>query len=360
MRQLPAFGVEALVVTSDIGQATSSDHRPEVIRLPSSEFAHTPVMWGLLPALLRTPPTAIIHVHVAQAFIPDLAAAVGHCRGQRVVAHYHLDVDPSGPLGLLLRPYQRTVLRWTMRHADIVVVPTADYRTVVATTYDIPETRIHVLPNGTSFPIAAAPRTPPTRPWRLISVGRLSDQKNYALLIEACALLLERRPDLTWTLDVYGDGELRSALDALVDRRHLRGHVTFHGGGYSGDTLLARYDLADIFVLATRKESFGIVYTEAMARGLPIVTTNCPGVRNVVGHERNGLLAEHDPESLAGAMAELMTDPGRYCSFSRNNLADAARYTWGAITEELTGHYRALPAAGRRPPRHRPWGRRRR
>lgn len=344
-------GVRASVVTTDSGGQLPGEDPERVRRLPAVEVAHTPVMRGLLRELRRTPDGAVVHVHVAHAFIPDLAVAVARRRGQPVLAHYHLDVDPSGPMGVLLKPYQRILLRRTLLRSDVVVVPTPDYADIVHDLYAVPRSRIRVLPNGTDFPVAATPRTAPgadgtPRTWRLVAVGRLNPQKQFGLLLQACAALRERHPELDWRLDVVGDGELRADLERDVDRLGLRERVTLGRGDLDRAQMQARYDEADLFVLATRKESFGIVFAEAMARGLPVVTTNAPGVRNVVVDGRTGVLAEPDPVAFADAVARVMTDPAAYARMSAAGLDEARRYTWESVCAAFADLYADL-AAGR-------------
>jgi glycosyltransferase involved in cell wall biosynthesis len=342
VRGLPAAGVTALVLTSNLGADPDQPPEPGVLRLPAVEVAHTPLIRGLLRTLWRMPAGSIVHAHVAHAFIPDLAAAIGRLRGHPVVAHYHLDVDPTGPMGWLLRPYQRTVLRYTLRHAQAVLVPTPDYAQIVTRSYGVEPSRIQVLPNGTTFAVATEPRRAPDRSWRLISVGRLNQQKDHALLIRACAELRRRAPELSWTLDIFGGGEEAPRLAAMIRQLDLADAVRLRGDGFTPEQMQDRYDGADLFVLATRKESFGIVYVEAMARGLPIVTTDVPGTRNVVRHEGNGLLAARSAESLATAMHHLMTDVDDYEKFSAAGLIDADGYRWPVTIQRLAEIYRSL------------------
>jgi glycosyltransferase involved in cell wall biosynthesis len=339
---LGGCGVDARVITSALGGTPPDEDPARVRRLRGVEIAHTPVLWGLLPALASIPRNAVVHAHVAQAFVPDAAVEIARRRGQPVVAHYHLDVDPSGRLGMLLRPYQRTLLRRTLRRSDLVVVPTPDYAEIVHDLYQVPPERVRVVPNGTDYPVGVTPRRPPTSGWRLISVGRLSPQKDFPLLFRACAALRDLYPEHPWTLQVHGDGELRGELEREIDRLRLRGLVELGRGDLDRAQLQQRYDRAHLFALATRKESFGIVYAEAMARGLPIVTTRAPGVRNVVRDGRNGLLAEADPVALAHAMAAVMANPAQYVGMSRANLEDAAGYAWPAVCEQMADLYREL------------------
>ncbi len=339
VHHLPVFGVEPRVITSRV---PAGPDEPGVTRLAAIDVAHTPVMWGLLPALMALPRDCILHVHVAQAFVPDLAAFVARRRGQRVLAHYHLDVDRSGRLGMLLRPYQRTLLKHTLTRADAVVVPTPDYADIVCDRYGVDRARLQVVPGATSIPVASAPWSAPTTPVRLVSVGRLSDQKNHALLIEAISHLQEGDPDIAWELDILGEGEERPRLERQIAQLGLEDVVRLRGGGFDAGQLRQWYDQADLFVLATRKESFGLVYVEAMARGLPIVSTRAAGVRNVVVPEVNGVLADHDPAALAEAIRTVATEANLYEKFSSQNLTTANTYSWPAVAQRFSELYRDL------------------
>lgn len=343
---LPAAGVSTEVITSRI---PSGPNEPGVRRLPALDIAHTPVMWGLIPALASLPSHCVVHVHVAQAFVPDIAAFVARRRHQPVVAHYHLDVDPSGPLGLLLRPYQRTLLRHTLRRADAVVVPTPDYADIVVDTYGVARSRVHVIPGATTLPVRERPREAPDGTVRLLSVGRLSEQKNHFLLLEAMHHLgapadptTTADETIAWSLDIVGEGEQRAALQRRITELGLDDRVTLRGGGFDGDRLRRWYDDADIFVLATRKESFGLVFVEAMTRALPIVSTEAPGVRNVVVHGRNGLLTRHEPAALAAALRTVAADRALYRTLSENNRTDAATYSWTVVAEQFARLYRSV------------------
>jgi len=341
---LVRHGGHVRVITSDIGAAHAS--RPdepaplEVRRLRSVEIAHTPVMWRLLPELRRAATDAsVFHVHVAQAFIPDLAAGVARRRAVPVVAHYHIDVQPSGPLGFLLKPYRKTLLGSTLRHADAVVVPTADYADIVADLYAVSRRKIHVVPSGTTFAIRTEPKPPPGQPLKLLSVGRLAPQKNFPLLLEAVAAFGRRHPDIAFDLAIHGEGELRGELADRIRRLGLGDRVSLRRGDLGPEELLACYDAADIFVLATARESFGIVYVEAMARGLPIVTTDVPGVRNVVRQGRNGVLVAEQPDAIADALYQVATDAEVWSALSRANLEDAREYTWARIATTMERLY---------------------
>ena len=151
--------VEALVAYRsarglDVAVLTSRDRQRDpagtgsVRRLRSWEVAHTAIIPGLPAALLGLPRDTLIHLHVAQAFVPEATYAAHLLRGLPYVAHVHLDVGPSGPAGVLLRAYKPLVLGPVLRAAARVVVFTAEQRSDVSATYGLDPARVAVIPNG--------------------------------------------------------------------------------------------------------------------------------------------------------------------------------------------------------------------
>src|ERR1051326_1826140 len=99
-------GYAVSVYTSDIGYSRKAapDAKSQVHYLKSIEFAHTPILFTLFFRLLALPRHAIIHLHVSQAFSPEIVYLISRLKGIPYIAHIHLDVDASGPLGFLLEP----------------------------------------------------------------------------------------------------------------------------------------------------------------------------------------------------------------------------------------------------------------
>jgi GalNAc-alpha-(1->4)-GalNAc-alpha-(1->3)-diNAcBac-PP-undecaprenol alpha-1,4-N-acetyl-D-galactosaminyltransferase len=142
--------------------------------------------------------------------------------------------------------------------------------------------------------------------FRLLSVGRLCYQKNYSVLIEAFAQLAPAFPD--WDLVVVGEGEDRGSLESLVAERGLERRVMLAGVSTS---IAKWYASAQLFCLPSLWEGFPNALAEAFAHGLPAVGfANCAGVRDLIVHGSNGLLADGngDAASLTGALTALMSD----------------------------------------------------
>jgi len=140
---------------------------------------------------------------------------------------------------------------------------------------------------------------------RILAAGRLTEQKNHALLLRAFARLREERPA---SLVILGEGALRAPLAALAETLGIARDVAMPG--FVLDTA-PYYASADLFVLSSDYEGFGNVLVEAMRFGVPVVSTDCPaGPREVLaGGALGPLTPVGDTEALAEAMARTLDSP---------------------------------------------------
>lgn len=157
--------------------------------------------------------------------------------------------------------------------------------------------KIIVVPNPVSFYVDNVQDAVKDEK-RIIAVGRLVSQKRFDRLIEAFALIANQYPQ--WYVDIYGEGELRTVLEQQVLTKGLPGRINFYN--YTSD-LVSEYMKSQFLVLSSDYEGFGLVLVEAMACGLPVVSTKCPhGPSEIIENGVTGLLSNLDANDLASQM----------------------------------------------------------
>jgi phosphatidylinositol alpha-mannosyltransferase len=212
--------------------------------------------------------------------------------------------------------------------AEKIVVPSASVSEAAQWRSHIREEKIVVIPNGVDVPATLPPPAQPQSPHRVVFLGRLDPVKRLPNLIEAMALLRGFA-----RLDVYGDGPQRPELTRQIQQLNLGELVTLHG---AIDGPQAALRDAELLVLPSEAEGFGLVLIEAMAAGVPVVATEAPGIRDVVQDGETGLLVPVGaPAALAEAIRRVLED-----SALRERLIQAAfadvrrRFTWDAAIAE--------------------------
>lgn len=140
----------------------------------------------------------------------------------------------------------------------------------------------------------------------IIAAGRLIPQKGFDTLIRAYASVRKDKSMCDTNLIILGEGKERANLEALVREYGLEEHVTLPGDVENPFACFAR---AGVFVLSSRMEGMPNVLLEAMASGVPVVSTDCPyGPADVITHGKNGLLTPvDDVQTLANAIKNIMT-----------------------------------------------------
>ncbi|WP_084861302.1 glycosyltransferase family 4 protein [Salibaculum halophilum] len=228
--------------------------------------------------------------------------------------------------------------RANLARIDHVFVPSPATAEVLTRSYDVAADRITVLRPGAHRP--TGPRAPVAPPL-ILSVGILHPRKGHDVLLTALA----RITHLDWTAVIAGkshDADHAAALDRLHADLGLGGRVRI--AGYLSDAdLSALYWQAAVFALATRYEGYGLVFDEALAHGLPIVSCRAGAVPDTVPTAAGHLVAPEDDAAFADALAGLLTDTAAYrrCAEAAEaagralpTWADTAR-TAGAVLDRL-------------------------
>jgi len=304
----------------------------EVRRHRSVTVAHTALAPGMFGSLLRMPRGSVVHLHCAQAVVPEMVWLSARLRRMQYLVHFHMDVGTSGPLGRLLPAYKKHFFGRVLRGAAAVIVLIESQVQFLAEFYGVDPKRVFVVPNGVAPEYYLPPRTPDTQgPLRLLYVGRLGAQKNVARLLDAMSLVTE-----PVRLRIVGDGELRAGLEEQAARLDLGDLVEFCGRLH-GAELVDAYASAQAFVLPSDREGMPLVVMEAMAAGLPVIATKVQG--NIELVDGVGLLAEPDPRALASAIDLLARDPDMRAKLAADGSARARAYTWDAVVAAVEHVY---------------------
>ncbi|BCL80621.1 galactosyltransferase [Ktedonobacteria bacterium brp13] len=329
-------GYALSVYTSNIGyswQAVVSAKVP-VHYLKSIEFAHTPIMFSLFFRLLALPRHSLIHLHVAQAFSPEMVYLISKIKGIPYIAHIHLDVNPSGPLGFLLETYKRFFLKRVLKSAAKIICLSEPQKQLIVAKYALPLESLVVIPNGVAETYFIEKKTRENTVPHLLFVGRLVVQKNLALLIEALSQM-----QTCVFLDIVGEGELRKNIEALIQKYNLQ-NVKLHGKK-TGTDLIELYKSADIFVLPSLKEGVSLSMLEALAAGLPVVASDAPEIRGILG-ECGVLIQDPTATNYARALDKLLSNKDNIRNLSILSVKKAHDYSWVSVMDSIEDIYKEV------------------
>lgn len=179
-----------------------------------------------------------------------------------------------------------------------------------------------------------------------LSVGRNHPQKDYPTLLKAAKKLLETESN-SYFLIVGRD---TSKLESAVSESGLSGRVLLrHVGSVEGavelpsQELLEMYLAADVFVMPSLMEGFSSALLEAMAAGLPVITTDAPGCREFVRFGKDAVVVPiSDPEALAGAMRRMIREASFKADYAFRSRARAAEFDWPRVVDVYENLYRQL------------------
>jgi len=223
----------------------------------------------------------IVHAH----FWKTAAKAILVCKKKRlpfVITEHSSGVNkPELPVNLVKR------IKAVYKEADTVLVVSETLGRNLFKTMGIETQCIYNIVDTNIFNYASHEKK---GNFNFIAVGHLLDGKGYDLLLDAFADLLNTYPSCFLT--IYGDGPERAALEAQTRRLRINHVVRFVGQTNRFEIAMGLRN-ADAFVLASRSETFGVVYIEAMASGLPVIATKCGGPEDFVTPE-TGLLIQAD------------------------------------------------------------------
>jgi D-inositol-3-phosphate glycosyltransferase len=254
-------------------------------------------------------------------------------------------------------PRRLRVERTVLQRCDAVVAESPASRRHMLQTYAVEPARVHIIPGGVDtsvfFPqqrqqARQALALPMEHPL-LLFVGRLQPLKGIDTLLHAARLVRQQHQHVQVLIvggdvvapDPYEAQELHR-LHGLCEQLGLQQQVRFIPA-QPQPVLAQYYAAADVFVMPSHYESFGMVVLEAMACGTPVVASRVGGLTSTVVHERTGLLVpEGDGHAFAQAIVRLLRMPAVGHAFGQAGLQRAQAFSWPRIAEHTVRLYRRL------------------
>lgn len=282
---------------------------------------------GAMPDLIvreasRLPIVALMHLPLAAAFGLDRDTAIRFEAGERRALH-----------------------------AASLVVVTGTAALPLLARYDLPAERIVVVEPGTDRVAVAGSakaghHVRKAQPLELLCVGTLNAIKGHEILLEALAMVPDRDWHLTCAGSLTRDPGTADRVRAAIARLGLADRVTL-AGDLDREALAACYHRADLFVLATRQETYGMAVADALAHGLPVVATMTGAMPELVGSEAGMLVPSGDTAWLATALTRVIGDVEL-----RARLAEGARRvrdrlpTWDEAAGRMAAALASIDAHG--------------
>ena len=330
----------------------------DVLRLPARQIffdpedrlIKAPALRAVLPRLARRRWDAI-HIHTpfrAHQLGVRLARACDvpvvetyHTYFEEYIAHYLPWMPPA-----MLRAFARRTSRRLCHAVDHLIVPTAEM-TAVLRAYGV-RTPATVLPTGIELAeftggdgaaFRAKHGIDPRRPV-LVTVSRLAVEKNIDFLLQVVRVLATDFPTLLFV--IAGEGPDAARLKALVRTLGLEQHVRFFGNLDRRTALLDCYRSANAFVFASPTETQGLVLIEAMALGVPIVSTAVMGTATVLRNAASAVISAADVLAFAEDVARVLRDPALQASLSAAGPRDAQAWNCDTLMQQAVDLYAGL------------------
>jgi glycosyltransferase involved in cell wall biosynthesis len=221
-----------------------------------------------------------------------------------------------------------TTSQWTARTLAADGVPVAALRVAEP---GVARRRTSGSPESRSAPIHGVPH----ETVNLLCVGTLTPRKGHAVLLEALNEIRDRPWHLTCAGSLLRDAPTVAAIQHQIDRLSLRKRVSLLGN-LDRDALERQYARADVFVLPSYLEGYGMALAEAVAFGLPVVSTTAGAIPETVPANASVLVAPGDSRTLAKALAGVIDDPARRAALAVNaRAARGSLPTWATATAKF-------------------------
>jgi 1,2-diacylglycerol 3-alpha-glucosyltransferase len=352
-RELEALGHRVTLIAPDYGEVT--DDESWILRVPSRVVYVDPEdrmmsLNGVMALEQRLRELEPDLIHIQTPFVAHYAGVrLARQLGIPTVLTYHTYFEEY--LFYYIRFLPRVLLRWSVRHltrlqcsqVNAVVVPTQAFNAVLDS-YDVRAER-YINPTGIDLSrftqgdgarFTSKHGIDPKRP-TLLFVGRIVHEKNIGFLLRVVAQVKRRIPDILFLL--AGEGPAEAALKTQGNALGLADNLHFVGNLHQLQELLDCYSAGDIFIFASRTETQGLVLLEAMALGVPVVSTAKMGTVDILQAGRGALVVEENVEAFAAMVERLLGDKQLRQRLGKEGQEYAAQWSANTMARRLENVY---------------------
>jgi glycosyltransferase involved in cell wall biosynthesis len=354
-RGLRELGHKSVLVAPRYPTAAADADERDVLRVPARALPRDPEDRMMSLAALRALRPQLLQgdfdiVHIQTPFIAHYqGTALAKAMGIPVVETYHTYFEEYLHHYVPLIPracMQFVARRFTVSQCnalDALVVPSRAMQLALEN-YGV-QCPMHVIPTGLEMQRFAGGdgtrfrqslHIPSDRPV-LVHVGRIAHEKNIDFLLRVLQRVVAQQPLVV--MIIAGEGPALAHCKAYVRTLGLTRHVRFVGYLERETALLDCYRAGDLFVFASRTETQGLVLLEAMALGVPVVSTAHMGTKDIVEPQRGACQAPDDEAGFAGTVLELLNAPRRRVAMSAEARAYAATWSAPAMAKKLVELY---------------------
>ncbi|MCR4322794.1 MAG: glycosyltransferase family 4 protein [Candidatus Azambacteria bacterium] len=283
----------------------------------------------------------VIHAHDWLSFPAGVAAK--QISGKSLIAHVHAtEFDRTGGQGVNQGVYE--IEKWGMEQADKVVAVSRFTKDMIVAKYGISPEKVEVVHNAVDDAIACGGNVRPfSFPGKsiVLFVGRMTLQKGPDYFVAAARKVLEQEKNIVFVM--AGDGDMYHAVIEQAARLGIAEHFSFTGF-IRGKELARLYRSADIFVMPSISEPFGLTALEALKNRAPVLISRQTGVGEVLSHCLKVDFWDVD-EMAAKILAVVRYKELGQC-LSDNGYEEVSVFTWGAVAEQCIRLYRSLMPSG--------------
>ena len=306
-------------------------HRTTFYRI---KFLGCIILWAKMVKMLKGINPDVVHAQMLGMGIPALAA-------KKLFGKPYISGDGGSDVYLTWK-FERLFLEPVLKNADAVIALTEQMKEKIGEFY---ERDAFVIPNGINLDEYAGLSKENLRAELqfgrsdkvIIYIGRLSPVKGVEYLIRAMRLVKDKEPDAKLVL--IGDGSEKEKLKSIIKKLNLE-HLVMHLPQLPNQNIPKYAVASDVLVLPSLSEGFPMTILEAMASGLPIVSTKVSGLPEIVKEGKNGFLVEPaNTEQLAEKILLLLKDDGVRATMSANNKESVKQYGWETVISKLEKIY---------------------